>query len=48
MSVERLCGDHGIVQFASGDEPDLASGFCLELAYGDTKRSSSSMMSVLV
>jgi hypothetical protein len=28
--VERLCGDHGIVQFANGDVPDLASGFCLD------------------
>jgi len=26
----RLCGDHGIVQFAKGDEPDLESGFCLD------------------
>ena len=28
--LERLCGDHGIIQFANGDEPDLASGFCLD------------------
>jgi hypothetical protein len=28
--LERLCSDHGIVQFANGDVPDLASGFCLD------------------
>ena len=28
--VERLCGNHGIVQFAKGDVPDLDSGYCLD------------------
>jgi hypothetical protein len=28
--LERMCVDHGIVQFARGDEPDLESGFCLD------------------
>jgi hypothetical protein len=28
--VERLCSDHGIIQFANHDVPDLASGFCLD------------------
>ncbi len=28
--LERLHGDHGIIQFSNGDIPDLASGFCLD------------------
>jgi hypothetical protein len=28
--LKRLYGDHGIIQFADGDVPDLASGFCLD------------------
>src|SRR5215469_9450445 len=28
--VERLTGDHGIVQFCKGDVPDLDSGYCLD------------------
>ena len=28
--LKRLCGDHGIIQFSRGDEPDLGSGFCLD------------------
>lgn len=28
--VARLVGDHGIIQFAQGDVPDLDSGFCLD------------------
>jgi hypothetical protein len=28
--LQRLCGEHGIVQFAKGDVPDLESGFCLD------------------
>ena len=28
--IKRLCGDHGIIQFAKGDVPDLTSGFCLD------------------
>ena len=28
--LERLCAEHGIVQFACGDVPDFESGFCLD------------------
>ncbi len=28
--VKRLFGEHGIVQFAHGDQPDLSSGYCLD------------------
>lgn len=28
--LRRLCGEHGIIQFAQGDEPDPDSGFCLD------------------
>lgn len=28
--LARMCGEHGIIQFSRGDEPDLESGFCLD------------------
>lgn len=28
--LRRLCGEHGIIQFAKNEDPDLESGFCLD------------------
>lgn len=30
MHLKRLCREHGIVQFTTGEEADLSSGFCLD------------------